>query len=636
MFKQTKINYPGSIIFVCLSSTMKKQHLFLILFYLLFSTSCKNSKSTEGQLNEGQNDSLGFIKLPDTSAIDPSWSKKNVVVVHSISEPDNLHPTNGTSALRAEIFYYTQMMLVQTDMHHPGLRPALCKELPTISADGLHYSFTLREEPNWDDKSPLTADDIVFTTKANKCSFVQNPSAKPYWMNIKDIVIDPANSKKFMVVMKTPYIQNIAFWSDFPIMERKFYDPSNILKNFNYNDLDDNTSIVATNKQLLLWSVAFNDQKYGFDPAFLNGLGMYRVEKWEPGQTIILTKKTSHWAAKSENVFEKALPDKIIYKINKDATSTMLDFKSQAMDASTYTSAKTLLDLKSDPNFNKNYTSRFLDSYGYTYIAMNMRSDGISHKRLFDDVRIRRAMALLAPIDDLIRIVNKGINKRITGPVSYLKPEYNALPLIPMNIQKAKQLLDEAGWKDIDGDNIREKNIDGKMVKFEFDFNYLNTQVEWKDMADIICEGMMAGGVKAIAVPYDPSVFFTKGRQHDYDMMMGSLGSNSLLEDYTQAWHTSSWANNGSNFSGFGNSTSDSLIDKIKVTLDINKSIPMIKQLQQIIYDEQPFIFLYASVRRIIVHKRWGNQEMYYDRPGLLYNNLKLLSGVSAKDEVNN
>ena len=314
----------------------------------------------------------------------------------------------------------------------------------------------------------------------------------------------------------------------------------------------------------------------------------------------------------------------------------MLDFKSQTLDASSYASAKTLFDLKADPNFNKNYHSRFLDSYGYTYVAMNMRPDGVIHKKLFGDSRVRRAMALLVPVDDLIRIVNKGINKRITGPVSMLKPEYNALPLIPLNLKKAKQLLDEAGWKVMNGDNIREKKIDGNIVKFEFDFNYLTTQVEWKDMADIICEGMLAAGVKATAVPYDPSILFTKARQHDFDMMMGSLGSSSLGEDFTQSWHTSSWDNNGSNYAGFGTNKSDSLIDKIKVTLNVDKRSSMIKDLQQIIYDEQPFIFLYASVRRIILHKRWGNAEMYYDRPGLLYNNLKLLSGVSIKDEVNN
>ena len=169
---------------------------------------------------------------------------------------------------------------------------------------------------------------------------------------------------------------------------------------------------MANDEQLQQWSVQFNDQKYGFDPGYLNGLGMYKVEKWEPGQTITLTKKVGYWTAKSESSYEKSLPNKIIYKINKDAISTMLDFKSQALDASSYASAKTLFDLKADPIFNKNYHSRFLDSYGYTYVAMNMRPDGVIHKKLFADSRVRRAMALLVPVDDLIRIVNKGINNR--------------------------------------------------------------------------------------------------------------------------------------------------------------------------------------------------------------------------------
>ena len=112
---------------------------------LLALQGCKSKKASDSHTNASNGN---YIVLPDTTAFDPSWSKENVVVVHTISEPDNLHPTNGTTAIRAEIQMYTQMSLLQTDMRVPGVRPALCKDIPIASGDGLTFSFELRRSPD--------------------------------------------------------------------------------------------------------------------------------------------------------------------------------------------------------------------------------------------------------------------------------------------------------------------------------------------------------------------------------------------------------------------------------------------------------------------------------------------------------
>ena len=120
-------------------------------------------------------------------------------------------------------------------------------------------------------------------------------------------------------------------------------------------------------------------------------------------------------------------------------------------------------------------------------------------------------------------------------------------------------------------------------------------------------------------------------------MMMGVWGGSSQSEDFTQLWHTGSWINKGSNYSGFGNEQSDALIDSIKFTMDDSKRTTMSKRLQRMIYDDQPYVFLYASLRRNIIHKRFGNVELYSERPGMLLNTLKILSGnngIAMKDGV--
>ena len=99
-----------------------------------------------------------------------------------------------------------------------------------------------------------------------------------------------------------------------------------------------------------------------------------------------------------------------------------------------------------------------------------------------------------------------------------------------------------------------------------------------------------------------------------------------LPEDFTQLWHSKSWANHGSNYCGFGNEASDKLIEAIKSEIDLDKRMRLSKELQQLIYDDQPFIFLYTSLKRSIIHKRFGNRFLFADRPGILLNPLRLLS----------
>lgn len=601
-------------------------------------TSCGGDEDPKSKENNkgkvvGANE-VKYIKINDTSVFMPSWSKENVLIYHDIGEPDDMHPTNGTSAARTEIFGYTQVYLVGTDYQNLTIRPIAVKALPTVTEDGLTYSYELRTDIKFDDGSPLTIEDVVFTFKANKCPLTNNPHAKPYLDNLAEIIVDPADKTKFKFVMKRKYIQNIAFLTDYPIMQRTFFDKKDVLSKYTFAQFDDLKFKADQQKDLNEWGTEFNNNKYSRDPKFLVGAGQYSVEKWDAGQTITLTRKENHWTKGSTNVYETSYPDKIIFKVNKDANSQMLEFKSQALDASTYLSTKTLLELQKDPKFNENYNSRFTNTYNYNYIAMNTKPDGVKHKKIFTDKKVRRAMAMLCPQEDINKVVNKGLNKRIIGPVSPLKDEYNKeLKLIAFDIEGAKKLLDEAGWKDSDGDNIRDKMIDGEKVKLEFNLNYMTTQVDWKDIAAMISEQMYKAGVKATINPLDFAVLYDAAKKHDFDMMIAAWAGNFAPEDFTQIWHTSSWVSQGSNYTGFGNAESDALIDSIKYTLDDPTRHEMIRKLQGIIYDEQPYIFMFASLRRNVIHKRFGNQEMYFERPGVWLSNLKLLSnpGSAAK-----
>lgn len=602
---------------------VKRSLLLLLLTTLLIRCSTKKESGLTKVTGV-------FYKIEDERSMHTDWSEENTVIVHTISDPDNLHPTNGNSAPRSEILLLTQRTLLNTDFENQSMLPGLVKQLPTSSPDGLSYLYELKSGPVWDDKTPFTTEDILFTAKAYLCPLVNDPAVKSYWRNLQDISIDENNLAAFKVVMKTKNIQNALWFGSFPVLQRKFHDPKNVLANYSITQFGD-TSFKAENDTVLKnWATEFNSDKYGRDPLSLNGLGMYKVEKWEPGQFITLIKKKDHWTDGSSDYHERSYPEKIIYKLNKDDNSQQLEFKNQNFDVSTNISMSSFLSLNENITFKNNYSSYLTPTFNYTYIGLNQKPETGKRKPLFTDQVTRKAIAVCIPVDKITKLIyaqySNQCHQMITM-VSPLKKEFNTdLKAIKVDVQAAGKLLSESGWNDTDKDGILDKTIDGKKIAFEADLNYLNTSPDWRDMALLISEDLKKVGIKINPVPMELKLFIEKARSHDFDMMLGSWAGGSVSEDFTQLWHTSNWTNHGSNYCGFGNSSTDALIDSIRSEVDQTKRDSLSRILQKMIYDDQPYVFLYTSMRRNILHKRFANRIIFADRPGTLINPLRLLS----------
>lgn len=551
--------------------------------------------------------------------------QSNTLVVHIINEPEDMHPTNGASAIRAEINLYTNLSLLKLDFKTGELIPCIVKNLPTVSSDGLSYFYEIKDNITWDDQSSVTSADVAFTTKANKCLLTNNPALKSYWNNIKEIVIDPANNKKFTVVMRRPYMLNTWFWTDFPIIQEAFYDKNKILSNFSTDQLTDSTffKIQPAIKQ---WADDFNSPKYYSDINFMSGGGPYKITKWDKGISLTLEKKQNHWTKNyPENWFCQANPDKIIFKLNNNNASTELELRNGLLDVSTSVDFATFTELSKDKSFTDKYVIKLADTYNYLYVAMNMKPDGQKRKKLFDDVLVRRAMALLTPYDQINKTIYANNNKRMMGPISSLKKDFNHdLKPLAFDVEKAKTLLAQAGWADTDNDQVLDKIINGKKVNLEFNINFMSTQKQWEDMAKQIAESMQKAKVYVKLNPVDYNGFVTAVMTHDFDMSIGAWQSSAQPEDFSQLWHSASWKNNGLNFPGFGTPQSDALIDSINTSVDESKRIALSQRFQKMVYDEQPYIFLFEQARRVVVSKKWDNLVIYAEYPGVLLNTLKL------------
>ena len=600
---------------------------FIVCVFAACSGSGKKNTITELQKNKV------YVKFPDALKMEPDWQKGNSMVFAWKSDPGDLHPANSKTANAKMILNLIHVYLLLPDQVNQGLAPIAAKSLPQASANQKEFTYELRDDAAWDDGTPITAEDVIFSFKAYKCPLTNNPDKKSTLTNLKTIIPDASNPKKFTIVLEKKYIQAILFVTDFPILSKKFYDPARVLDQYTFEQMADPAFKADQITTLKDWFNNFNDGKYGHDPDFFNGGGPYKVVGWESGHTVILQKKPDHWSfhEKDPNIYLHSYPDKIIFKVMTDDNAIGLECKAQTIDATTWLTTRILIDLQNDSLFNRNYFSAFMDNYNMNYIALNMKPDGVRHKKIFDDVRVRKAVALLTPVDLIIKVIAQGKSTRIPSIVSPLKPEYDStLKLLPYDVAEASRLLDEAGWKDSDGDNIRDKMIDGERVKMEVEFLFGSQGNTTKDIVTMIAESAYPAGVKIDPVPLERTVVSEKAANHDYDMVFGAWSGNSFPEDYSQVWSTNAWASKGGNFTGFGNAASDALIDSINSTLEDSLRIPMVRRLEKIIYDEQPYIFMYSTYRKTVIHKRWRNAIMTSELPGVILNNLQLVSEGST------
>jgi ABC-type transport system substrate-binding protein len=503
--------------------------------------------------------------------------------------------------------------------------------MPTASEDNLSFEYELKKGILWDDGTELNAEDVAFSVKLMLCPLTNNAQIRSnYTTVIKSIELDQSNPMKFTMHAQNIHWENKFIFSELYMVQKSLWDPNGVLKNVTFTDLLSDK--FNETESLQEWFNNYNNADNSYQPEKLVGLGAYQVSEWVANQYITIKKKDNWWGGKDTSVYNKAYPNKIIFKIIKEDASSYLSLKNQEIDVTTRIATVKLMKLQEREYFNNNYESDWKDQYSFSYMGLNMKPDGIQQKPFFTNQKVRRAMAYIIPIDEIIEIIYHGKASRQASLISPLKKTYNdTLKLIPLDIEKAKELLTEAGWIDTDGDNIRDKIINGVKTPFSFRLSYMSSPLT-KEIVLMIKESMYKAGVVAEPTPMDFTLFYKNAMDHKFDGMMGGWGGSASYSNPMQLWHTSSWVTKGSNFCGFGDAESDALIEEANLTLDPKIHDNAMLKLQAKVYEDQPYVFLYAQKRRFAIHKRFNNIGMYYERPGVMLQNLDLKPDFSSKN----
>ena len=212
------------------------------------------------------------------------------------------------------------------------------------------------------------------------------------------------------------------------------------------------------------------------------------------------------------------------------------------------------------PEFLENYYKGYYYVPSTQYISWNMRLP------MFAERDVRRALGHCFDWDEYLRTTARGLGVRVTGTAFYLSRDYDhSIEPLAYDLERAEELLDDAGWYDRDGDGIRDK--DGQ--PFEFDFLVSAGMTASERQALKLQENLAKVGVKMNIVARDWAAFIERIKQKDFDVF--GLGWTLDVEnDLFPLWHSVDETKNlrGSNYPGLADEEVDGLIEAIQRELD--------------------------------------------------------------------
>jgi ABC-type transport system substrate-binding protein len=215
----------------------------------------------------------------------------------------------------------------------------------------------------------------------------------------------------------------------------------------------------------------------------------------------------------------------------------------------------------------------------------------------------------------IIENILHGLGELQTGPFYYKHPANNPkVKPYKFDLDKARSLLNEAGWTDKDGDGTREKKIDGETREFKFTLlAYKKPTV--RSYLKIYRQDLRKIGVQMRPSPVDWPTMQKKMNQKEFDAYTGGWALAWGIDPF-QIWHSSQAdIPKGSNRVGFRNDRADEIIEKLRKTFDKDKRIELLREFHMIVHEKQPYTFFYAPKAVYAWQSELQNVEFQKIRP---------------------
>ena len=360
---------------------------------------------------------------PTTSV--PSDAGKAITIVIS-EDPPSFNPMvadTGYDALVMEL-----VMLGVTDVDPEGnVFPELAAELPTVENGGvaideeagtMSVTWSLRQDIQWQDSKPVTAEDVLFTWNA---------------------ISDPVNGTW---IPGSDYIDSVEQVDQYSFT-------------VNYNTIYPGYLTQFGGEQLAIWPAHYCDASQGFvawdcgrEPL---SNGPFVLEEWIEGDHMTFTK--------NENYYQSGKPeiDQVTVRIvpNDSVRKTMM-LQGDA-DIDMWINVNTANELQDSDvaKVSLSPADRWVMRLFLNQAAKGSTDPSADPHPILSDVRVRQAIRMAVDVDTINTEIFHGLAR--PAWTEFFRPPYACeIPRPVFDPQAANAELEEAGWTDTDGDGIRE------------------------------------------------------------------------------------------------------------------------------------------------------------------------------------
>jgi peptide/nickel transport system substrate-binding protein len=480
--------------------------------------------------------------------IDPSTPQDGGTIVRRLPlDITTLNPLVLASRYDRYVANYLFTPLIYVDRNLqpiPGLADSW-----DISEDGLTYRFELNEKATFSDGTPVRASDVVYTLKK-----IADPNTEAVQAQDAFASLDPEGTRA----------------------------------------IDDDTLEVKFKERLAAQLIRFNDvlvvperiySQGDFHKDFVSravGSGPYALVRREVGKEVVLQRRKSYWT-------DRPHIDTVIFKIVTDLSTAFNALKRGDIDESLVAS-DTWLRERNNPQVTR--TINFQRFYGlnYNFIAWN------GHHPLLQDKRVRRAMSMCIPVEDVIQNLYQGTARAMTGPFLPDDWAYNpTVPVVRYDPQGASELFAAAGWKDTNADGTLDK--DGK--PFQLELLLMSGAATTQQFGQMVQSELKKVGVQLDIRMMDGATVIQRLLAGDYESAYLSWDLD-LDPDPYGIFHSSQFAPKGQNVVFYSNPEADRLIDEARHELDPSKRKDMYWRLHAILAEDQPYTWV------VQVSAKWG------------------------------
>ena len=425
------------------------------------------------------------------------------------------------------------------------------------SADGLYDKVVLRDDLVWSDGRPITAHDVAFSYVVIMDPRVPVPAVRSGTDQMKGV--HAYDDRTLVFFHKQPLATNV--WNiNFPVLPRHVYE-----KTWEQDPtLKDSPAHVGLEERPVCG-------------------GPYEIVERKRGQEIVLRRRPSWSTVRGKRVREEPFFKEIRFRIVEDPNTALLALKAGELDEMVLTPEQWTTQATKEDFYRRNTKATDTEWVNFSF-AWNIATP------YFADRRVRRAMSYAFDHDRMLEKICFGLNAACAGiyhPDAWMASQKKLEPY-RQDLDKAEALFDEAGWVDHDSDGIRDKEIGGKLVPFEF--TIVTSQQPLRiALCTLLKENLEQIGVIVNVRPVEFTALTALMQKRNFQACCQAWGSGADPDRSENLWKTGEMRN----YSGYSNPEVDRLFAEGRRELDRAKRAEKYGRIQELLYEDQPSTWLF-------------------------------------------